>query len=222
MEQAIATKTSKSKANPAKKIKDAYVNHVLEHGARPTSIFKFVKDIKVKEELFYDHFNSFENVEKHIWMDLFDNTVSAIQSDEVYAEYSAREKMLAFYYTFIEQLKSNRSYILQSIPKGKKPDLNPYYLESVKAGYNEWVAEVLLEAKETEEILNRPIIGDRYGDGLWLQFLFVLGFWVKDDSKSFEKTDAAIEKAVNLSFDLMGRGPLDAMLDFGKFLFQNR
>jgi len=55
-----------------------------------------------------------------------------------------------------------------------------------------------------------------------LQLLFVIGFWIKDDSIAFEKTDAAIEKAVNLSFDLMGKGPLDAMLDFGKFLYQNK
>ncbi|HEY9116898.1 MAG TPA: TetR family transcriptional regulator C-terminal domain-containing protein, partial [Roseivirga sp.] len=92
----------------------------------------------------------------------------------------------------------------------------------VKKGFKSWVAELLLEGEETEEIENRPLIGKRYDEALWLQFLFVVGFWVKDDTKGFEKTDAAIEKSVNLAFDLMGRGPLDAMLDFGKFLFQNR
>jgi hypothetical protein len=33
---------------------------------------------------------------------------------------------------------------------------------------------------------------------------------------------AAIEKSVNLAMDLMGKSPLDAALDFGKFLFQNK
>jgi len=55
-----------------------------------------------------------------------------------------------------------------------------------------------------------------------LQFLFVLNFWLNDDSAQFEKTDAAIEKAVHLSFDLMGKGPLDTMVDFAKFLYQNK
>jgi hypothetical protein len=53
----------------------------------------------------------------------------------------------------------------------------------------------------------------------------VLFWWfyvLKDDSKDFEKTDAAIEKSVQLSFELIGKGVLDVAIDFGKFLFQNR
>ncbi len=222
MEATAAKKKTTAKKDPAQQIKEAYVNHLLENGARPASIFKFVKGLKVKEELFYDHFNSFDNVEKAIWSDIFQATVNAITSEEVYNDYSSREKLLAFFYTWIEQLKSNRSYILQSVPKKMKPEITPYYLEHVRKGFKEWVSELLLEAKETDEVMTRPVISDRYDDAIWLQFLFILGFWMKDDSKSFEKTDAAIEKSVNLAFDLMGRGPLDTMVDFGKFLFQNR
>ena len=82
--------------------------------------------------------------------------------------------------------------------------------------------EILLQGKETEEIMDRPIIGDRYSEGLWIQTLFILQFWANDESKDFEKTDAAIEKAVNVAYDLMGKSPLDSMFDFAKFLFQNR
>ena len=48
MEQAKAAKKPSTKANPAQKIKEGYINYVLEHGAKPVSIFKFVKDLKVK------------------------------------------------------------------------------------------------------------------------------------------------------------------------------
>ncbi|MFY0592487.1 TetR/AcrR family transcriptional regulator [Roseivirga sp.] len=222
MEQATATKKSKSKVDPAKKIKAGYINYVLEHGSKPASIFKFVKELKIKESSFYDEFNSFENIERAIWEDLFNETAATIKAESVYDEYSSREKLLAFFYTWIEVLKTNRSFILQSVPQKMKPEFTPYFLSGVKDGFKSWIAEVLLEAKETEEVTVRPIISDRYDDAIWLQFLFILGFWVKDDSKGFEKTDAAIEKSVNLAFDLMGRGPLDAMVDFGKFLFQNR
>ena len=34
------------------------------------------------------------------------------------------------------------------------------------------------------------------------------------------ETDEAIEKSVNLAFDIIGKGVLDNALDFGKFLFQ--
>lgn len=222
MEKATATKSGKSKTSQDTKIKQAYMEYVLENGTPPASIFKFVKELKIKEEVFYEHYNSFENVEKDIWAGMLHQTVESIQSEEVYDQYSAREKLLAFYYTLIEVMKSNRSYILQVTPQSRKPEIQPYYLESFKKGFDEFIAEVLLEAQETEEVKTRPYISDRYKDGIWIQMLFVLKFWIKDDSKSFEKTDAAIEKAVNLSFDLMGRGPLDAMLDFAKFLYQNK
>jgi ubiquinone biosynthesis protein COQ9 len=52
--------------------------------------------------------------------------------------------------------------------------------------------------------------------------LSIIDFWIKDDSKLFEKTDTLIEKSVNTTMDWMARTPLDSLFDLGKFLFQNR
>ena len=208
--------------SPEEKIREGYISYVLEHGKKPESIFKFIKDLKIKEEDFYESFNSFENIEKQIWLSIFNDTLEMVKNDSVYDEYSVREKMLAFFYSFIEKLKGHRSYILQTVPKKIRPELTPYYLIEVRKAFKDWVNELLLEGEETEEIEKRPVISKKYDEALWLQFLFVIGFWIKDESRGFEKTDAAIEKSVNLAFDLMGRGPLDAIVDFGKFLFQNR
>jgi hypothetical protein len=51
---------------------------------------------------------------------------------------------------------------------------------------------------------------------------FILLFWKEDDSAGFEKTDAAVEKSVNLAFDLIGKGAVDSAIDFAKFLYQNK
>lgn len=222
MEKNTAGKSSKTKSSDASRLKEAYIQYVLENGTRPASIFKFVKEQKIKEEAFYEQFNSFETLEKELWLDWFNQTIDAIQAEEVYDQYSAREKLLAFYFTFVETLKTHRSYILQATGKPVRPEFTPGYLKELRGAFKRFVNELLLEAQETEEVLRRPYISSKYDEGIWLQFLFVLNFWIKDDSRAFEKTDAAIEKAVNLSFDLMGHGPLDAMVDFAKFLFQNR
>ena len=221
MEEKKAAKKAVRKS-PEEKIREGYISYVLEHGKKPESIFKFLKDLKIKEEDFYESFNSFENIEKQIWLSIFNETLEMVKNDSVYDEYSVREKMLAFFYSFIEKLKGHRSYILQTVPKKIIPELTPYYLIEVRKAFKDWVNELLLEGEETEEIEKRPVISKKYDEALWLQFLFVIGFWIKDESRGFEKTDAAIEKSVNLAFDLMGRGPLDAIVDFGKFLFQNR
>lgn len=204
------------------KIKEAFIDSVLEHGKEPASIYKFTKDLKMKEADFYNHFNSFKALQKHIWADFLTATIDDLHAEEAFVEYSSREKLLALYFTLIEVLKEKRSYAMMDLQKMRKGDLNPAFLEDFKIQFYEFVDEIVLQGKETEEIVDRPVIGNRYADGLWMQTLFILQFWANDDSKGFEKTDAAIEKSVNVAYDLMGKSPLDSILDFGKFLFQNR
>lgn len=204
------------------KIREAYVDFVLENGKEPASIYKFAKDLKMKEVDFYNHYNSFKALHKHIWAGFLKETIENLHDEEAFIEYSSREKLLALYFTLIEVLKANRSYAMMGLQKMRKGDLKPSFLEAFKKQFYKFVDEILLQGKETEEIMDRPVIGSRYVEGLWIQTLFILQFWANDDSKDFEKTDAAIEKAVNVAYDLMGKSPLDSMFDFAKFIFQNR
>lgn len=203
-------------------IREAYITYVLDNGQVPASIYKFAKDNKMKEVDFYNHYNSFAALQKHIWKGFLEETIENLHAEEAFAAYSSREKLLALYFTLIEVLKENRSYVMIDLHHMRKGDLKPSFLEAFKKRFHTFVDEILLQGKETEEIVDRPILGDRYAEGLWIQTLFILQFWAKDDSKGFEKTDAAIEKAVNVAYDLMGKSPLDSMFDFAKFIFQNR
>ena len=56
----------------------------------------------------------------------------------------------------------------------------------------------------------------------WLQFLSIFNFWMKDESKNFEKTDIFIEKSVKASFDLAYNIPTQSIIDFGKFLWKEQ
>ena len=61
-----------------------------------------------------------------------------------------------------------------------------------------------------------------FSEGAWIQFMFLLKFWIDDNSAEFEKTDVAIEKSVNTIFDVFDNTPLEQVIDFGKFLFKER
>jgi AcrR family transcriptional regulator len=225
MENSAEKINAKSTPDPSAKIREAYIDYLLEHGEEPASVYHFMKRLKMKEGVFYEYYNSFSAIEKDIWKGYFDKTLLRIQSESVYNEYRVREKLLAFYYTWIEVLKDNRSYVTYSAGSIKRQGLrrtNTDFLSSFRTAFLDYVNELLAEGKETEEIVDRPIVGRRYDEGLWQQLLFVLKFWINDDSKGFERTDAAIEKAVNLSFDLMSRSALDAAFDFARFLYQGR
>lgn len=221
METATAKKTNKK--DQRKQILDGYLSYVLENGTQPASVFKFAKSIKLKEEEFYTYFTSFESIRSAIWMGIFENTVQTIQEQEVYESYSSREKFLSFLFTWIEELKKNRSYLLLMYSdKVKSLKSLTQDTKEFKIQFKEFATEVIATGKETQEIASRPYISEKYDEALWLQLAFVFRFWLDDNSPGFEKTDAAIEKAVNLAFDLMGKSALDSFLDFAKFLYQNK
>ena len=56
-------------------------------------------------------------------------------------------------------------------------------------------------------------------DCLLLRAYFVIE---RDFTKEFiNHIDEAIEKGVNITFDLMAQSPLDSMVEYGKFLWRN-
>ncbi|MEQ9169001.1 MAG: TetR family transcriptional regulator C-terminal domain-containing protein [Fulvivirga sp.] len=221
MEKAVKKKATKASLSAAAIMK-AYKKHLLTEGIQPKSVFVFMEHLNEEEEEFYKYFSSFEAIDAELWKSFAERTIKAIKSDKAYNGYGAREKMLAFLFTLVEVLKKDRCYVKLTFKRPDKPELVPAWLRDFKKEFDAFSMEVIEEGIGSEEIVKRPILSERYHDGLWLQILFIISFWLKDTSKGFERTDAAIEKSANLSFELMGRGPLDLMLDFGKFLYQNR
>lgn len=212
-------KKSKKKVSKAQ-FKTEFIERFLLTGHEPASIYAFTKDLGTPESTFYEYFNSFKSLEREIWLDWFKATIRILEKDPAYAEYMARERLLAFYYTWLETMKNNRSFILKKFEDLHKSDLNPYFLVDLKDQFDEYIQNLMALGKDTSEVAERPF-SNQYHKAFWLHFLFITRYWTKDESKDFEKTDAAIEKSVNLAFDLVGKGPLDSIIDFGKFMFQN-
>ncbi len=221
MEKAAVKKTTKT--DKKKKILENYKQHVLEHGREPVSVFKFSKSLNIKEADFYAHFASFGAIKSAVWETIFSDTVKVLEAQEVYREYNSREKMLAFFFTWIEELKKDRSYLLALYEnKVDLKNLMPREMQGFKRDFKDFVNGILDEGKEREEIVKRPFISEKYDEALWLEVMFVFRYWIQDESVDFEKTDEAIEKSVNLAFDLMGKSALDTFVDFAKFLYQSK
>ncbi|MGB6034972.1 MAG: TetR family transcriptional regulator C-terminal domain-containing protein [Cryomorphaceae bacterium] len=220
----MATKTkttAKPKMTP-KHIIDAYLKFVLTEGKQPPSVFKFADDLGISEADFYSHFSSFESIEKGIWEGLMAETLQAIEKDSNYESFNAREKLLSFYYTHLEVLKGKRSFIMLRWSGLKETMKTPDALKPYKEHFLKFAKRIIVEGINGDEIKERSFISDRYNQAFWLQLVFVIDFWVKDTSADFEQTDAAIEKAVNLSFELLSESTLDRAIDFVKFLWQTK
>ncbi|MFZ1809096.1 MAG: TetR family transcriptional regulator C-terminal domain-containing protein [Cyclobacteriaceae bacterium] len=220
MKKSVKTKKKAKTTVGADKIRQEYINSILENEKKPSTVFKFCKRIGIKEDDFYKYYGSFKALEKAIWKEYAVSTIDRLKSDSNYATFSAREKTLAFYFTWIEILKGDRSFIIFQLRKRQLSSSPPSFIRKFKKEFDAWASEVIEEGKQLGEIAQRPYLDKRYGSFLWMHMHFVLLFWVKDESADFEKTDEAIEKSVNLAFDLMGKGVVDNFFEFGKFLWQ--
>lgn len=205
----------------AQQIRTAYIDFVLTNDERPKSVYSFVKKLKITEAEFYTFYASFDSIEKLIWVELTTETISTLQEQEIWAQYSSRDKILAFFYSYVEVLKKQRSFVIYSLKKSRPQLSTPNVLSGVKVIFDNFAENVINEGLESGELADRKFLSKKYKDAVWLQFAFILNFWIDDDSEDFEKTDEAIERGINVTFDLFQRSPLDNLLEYGKFLSRN-
>jgi hypothetical protein len=207
--------------NSAEEIQSAYIDYVLTKGTKPASVYVFAKDNNLTEEEFYNFFGSFDGIEESIWTGLCQKALTEVQNQEIWDQYSSREKTLAFFYALIELLKSKRSFVLYSLKQSGQTIGTPSILKGVKNLFESFASGLVDQGVESGELADRRFLTSKYKDALWVQFGVIVNFWAKDSSAGFEKTDEAIEKGINVTFDLFGKSPLDSLFDYGKFMMNN-
>lgn len=203
-------------------LREAYVQHILNFGHRPPSVFKFCTDLGITEEVFYDQYGSFDGIERAIWNKFINDTTDRLLADDSYGGFSSREKILAFYFTLFEELKQSRSFVLIQLQNRNRLEMVPEFLKGFKSSFEKYIVSVLETGKAAGEVAKRPYLDSRYPGLFWVHTAFLLMYWRDDNSVGFQNTDAAIEKSVNLAFDLIGKGAVDSVIDFAKFLYQTK
>jgi hypothetical protein len=179
-----------------------------------------MKHHDASETLFYDLYNSFEHLENDIWRTWLNETVATLENDEAYQGYAVREKLLAFYYTWLQKLLQVRSYANMKL-SGMQKGVTPGFLKSFQLGFEEYMHELIVEGKDTHEVAGRPYT-QYYPKGFWIQLMLIHQFWLKDFSQDFEQTDAFVEKSVHFSMDLVAKGAVDSFQDLAKFLITRK
>jgi len=202
-------------------IQKAYIDYCIMQNDLLDDVEDFCIAKQIADGDFYQHFEDIDEVQSTIWQGWMTDTLVVLGSDEQFGGFSGREQLLAFYYTHLSMLAPARDYIDLHRHSLTLPIITPRWLASYKEEYLIFARGLLNYGKDTGEIANRSILNRQYDKGLWAQLLFVLRFWVMDKSQDQEKTDALIEKAVNLSYELVRPSILDSAIDFTKFMIDN-
>jgi len=212
-------KSSTAKANMNTTLISKYMNYVLENEREPASIYKFCKAEKIKEADFYAYFGSFDGLKEQIWVAFFNQTQELLEKDAHFPTYPNKEKMLSLFFTMFEVFTANRSYILISLKRQEYSLKHLKQLSSLRHKIRNFASDLIETSNEekTYRLTKNPV--QLFAEGAWVQFLFILKYWINDNSAGFEKTDMAIEKSVKAIFDIFETMPLESLLDF-KFLIQ--
>lgn len=201
---------------------EKYKEFELLKGRAPNSVFEFCKEFKTNEAAFYEHFNSLIQIRKQIMVQFINDTINALDNDADYTEFNSKEKLLALYYTLIENFKDSRSYLMHKYSdkkdvKGKMDDWSLFFLQ-----FNARIESILADAKANQEMKEIPYVSNQYSKAFKLALVYIFRVWINDESEKFETTDAAIEKSINVAFEVLSSGPLDAIFDFGKFAIKTK
>lgn len=199
-----------------------YMNYVLEHQAVPKNVFNFCKNNSIEESDFYSLFGSFETIKQHIWTKFFENATTSMQKEDLFETYSDKNKLLSLYFTLFEIVTLNRSYVLYSLKDNREGLKNLKDLKHFRSDFKNFVVDIIQSNSEVKSDKLARVTEPIYSEGAWIQFLFILKFWMDDTSKSFEKTDILIEKSVNTVVDLLDTKRLENLFDLGKFLWKEK
>jgi hypothetical protein len=201
---------------------EMYMNTVLEKNEAPKNVYLFCKENTVEEADFYSFFNSLDALKETIWVKFFENTVNTLHKDANYAGYENRNKLLSLYFTFFEILTLNMTYVYYALKDNKEGLRNLKQLTSLRNHFKDYIVDILKSAESEKDSKIKKVTTPLFSEGAWLQFLFILKFWLDDRSKGFEKTDIMIEKAVKATFDILDTTPLESLFDLGKFIWKER
>ncbi|WP_196891837.1 TetR family transcriptional regulator C-terminal domain-containing protein [Aureivirga marina] len=199
-----------------------FMEYVLENEKAPKTIYAFAKHCNFEEQEFYDYFSSFEHLEKEIFKAFLDNTLALLNQNEQYLQFPAKEQLISFYYTFFELLTANRSYVLFMLKdyKGKLETLG--MLSELRKAFKAYIRTLNIETIDLKQEKLKEFQEKGMEEAAWIQLMLTIKFWLDDTSKGFEKTDIFIEKSIQASFDIMDTKVLNSILDFGKFIFNEK
>ncbi|RZP02345.1 MAG: TetR/AcrR family transcriptional regulator [Flavobacteriales bacterium] len=199
-----------------------FMEYVLLNNKKPDSVYSFSKQYNFNEEDYYKFYGNFSALEQSIFKVFYEKTINLLEKNNEYQNYSSRDKMLSFYYSFFELLTANRSYVVHALGSPTKNLKKIDTLKKLKKSFSNYIDKLDITLLETNQETLDKIQNKTLKESAWFQLLLTIKYWLEDTSPSFERTDIFIEKAVNTSFDLINIKPLKSVLDLGKFLYKDK
>ena len=155
------------------------------------------------------------------WLSIIEKTRELINSDESFEEQSVKDKILSFYYYYLDIIADHRHFISRQLLDKPNPVKLHFQMSDYRSSFERLFEPMVDEAIKERLIKGILILSPAYRKFFWLQHLFILRFWVTDESMDQDNTVALVEKSQKSTFDFMGNLEWKSSIDFWKFVIQN-
>jgi len=182
-------------------------------GEENVNAFTLAQKIGATEQDFYQLFNSPEDLGRKIWAGIGEEVISRLNQSESFANYTSREKILTYFFTFFEVAATNRVFIETTASQLR-------LLRTYKEQFKTFISDIIQEGIVADEIKERLSLSNYYPDMLWDLHYRLLRFWLQDTSEHFTETDKAIEIFSKVPLEFMGHNILDSVYETVKFGFE--
>ena len=200
------------------RIIDCYMDAVVAQQGESLTLEELGQTYDFLPDDFHAHFESFTELNKVIFRVFIDNAIDVLGLSVEYGGFSKKDKLLSLYYTLFENLTLNREFVLLTIKSyGLNLNALPLFSE-LKLSFIGFIDSLQIETLGLNDTLE-SIQKKSLQEGLWVQFLLTLKFWMTDESPECEKTDIFIEKSINTGMELLNTKSLNNVVDLGKFLY---
>lgn len=199
------------------RIFEAYLAQLQREGHPPRSVYRFCESSGFTEREFFGEFASLEAVESAWWSGTLDRVITSAGAGAEWSGFTARHRMLAFLFAFVEASLDFRSLLLLRL-QGRGVLTNPAEFAGFETHFLAFAQRLLDHGRASGEIASRGPLGKLYPQAAYRLFRSVIDFHLQDTSPRYERTDAFIEKSTSVLFDLIGKQVLDSGFDLLRFL----
>lgn len=183
---------------------------MIAAGEDPINPHTIAEKAGMTAEQFGQFFGSAEEVGRKAWSDYLTTIQAQLGKSETYQGYSAREKMIAYYFSLFETLGPDRAFI-------EKTHSHSHLVRDYKAAFRAHMAEVVQEGLAMSDVQERFSLSQYYPDVLWVLHEKLVNFWLDDTSEDFTATERAIEIYSKLPLELMGNNVFDSLVETVRF-----
>lgn len=209
LSMAKRTKTTPNENSTEDAILQAYADMVLEDVC-PITVHQLAQRAGITEEEFYKHFSQVSAVPQRIYDKLGQTLQAKLEGSETYLNYSAREKILAYFFTLFELALAQRSFI-------QKTHCQHGVWQAYEQRFATLMNEVVQEGIASGELRDRLSLSQYYPKLLWPLHQQLVHFWLHDTSPEFADTEKAVEVYCKLPLELMGYNLIDTVAERLKF-----